>query len=285
MRLLSLFLLPLLLQSAPNARAEERRETCGGSFWSGYRWCVSAPKTPISGAVLYYFHGHGGHPEGWPASGNEGLQALFDAAGGGPTVISVSFGKHWFLSEEPGTFSNPKLTTFLEKIVPEAEAALPAPPTSRALLGQSMGGFNAIQGAAKTGDLFRKVAIMCPAQPPLTPFASAAEVEAFVEAGRAYLRPDLPGRWTNYFREDFPTPAVWEKHDPLVLAAKIAASGKPIFLQSDDKDIFGFYPNAVKFRDALKAAGAKLEWHSTPGGWHCVLTKESTQALADFLLN
>jgi acetyl esterase/lipase len=274
----------LALSASPLASAAERSETCGGSAWRGYYWCASVAKGSQSRAVIYYFHGHGGHAEGWPADNPE-LDALLTAdPANAPAVISVSFGKHWFLSEVAGIFSAPKLET-LPKIVAEAEASLPAPPATRALLGKSMGGFNAIQGAAKASDLFRKTAILCPAQPPLTPFASYAEVEAFIEKGRDYLRADLPRRWTKYFREEFTTPDSWAKHDPLALASRIAGNGKPIFLQADDRDIFGFYPNAVKFHEALKAASAKVDWHVTPNGWHCVLTKESTKALADFLLN
>jgi S-formylglutathione hydrolase FrmB len=273
-----------LLVSLP-AFAYEHTETCGGSRWSGYEWCVNVPKGFSSGAVVYYLHGNGGEAPGWPLADNAALQDLLSAGAANPAVITVSFGKRWFLSEEGGLLSAAKLRTFLDKIMPEAEAALPIPPATRALLGKSMGGFNAIQGAAKASAPFRKVAILCPAQPPLTPFSSPAELEAFVDRGRAYLHPDLVENWTKYFRKEYPSQDAWAKHDPLRLAAQITAAGKPIFLQSDDHDVFGFYPNAVKFRDALAAAGAKVEWHVTEGGLHCEMNAVSTKALAEFLLN
>lgn len=261
-------------------------QQCGGSSWSGYHWCVHKDPASRSKRAVVYLHGNGGSERSWPSDDNQQLQELLNnSPEGAPAIITLSLGGSWFLSEEAGTFSRANLETLLEKALPEAEAKLGFTPSPRVLVGKSMGGFNATQLFAKApAGTFAAAAFLCPAQPPLTPFATRAEIEGFIQARRTYIRPDLVEKWTERFRQHYSTPALWKKHDPLELAAGMAASKTPLYLQTDDHDVFGFYPNALKFYEALKAKGAAVQWHVTVGGQHCEFTAPMIQALAKFLL-
>lgn len=283
---MKLLLVTLALFFPSAAPAATLTQECGGSSWSGYHWCVHRDPSSSSKRTVVYLHGNGGSERSWPADDNTRLQELLNKSPeGAPAIITLSLGGAWFLNEEGGTFSRSNLETLLEKALPEAEAKLGFSPSPRVLVGKSMGGFNATQLFAKApAGTFSAAAILCPAQPPLTPFATRAEMETFIQARRTYIRPDLVEKWTERFRQAYSTPALWKKHDPLELAAGMAASKTPLFLQADDQDVFGFYPNAEKFHQALKAKGANVQWHVTVGGQHCQLNEPMIGELAKFLL-
>ena len=77
----------------------------------------------------------------------------------------------------------------------------------------------------------------------------------------------------------FPTPELWETHDPLRLAKK-KQTLPPMFLSCGDKDEFGFYEGATRFSKSMKASGNWLRFETVPGGVHCAVPREQ---LMEFL--
>jgi S-formylglutathione hydrolase FrmB len=140
---------------------------------------------------------------------------------------------------------------------------------ARALTGQSMGGFGALELAFRHPDLFASV-------------ASHSGVDALLYAGpwpydakKAAQLSDVSswgkevgpiGAWVRaIFGAEL---ANWQAHDPALLAAKLKDGQLAIYLDAGTADDYGLNAGAEYLHDVLKTAGITHEFTLVPGGRH-----------------
>lgn len=231
-----------------------------------FGYCIHKMKDSTSTDVLYYLHGAGSSEYEWQYLG--ALSKIYAAWGANaPAVISVSYGATWMLAEKNGSGYSGLFEHFTENAMPWMEKQLGFTPTHRMLAGLSMGGFNASQLYLKKPGLFSRVAFLCPAMTSVSPYASSADIEAYVtrtNASWAYVNRALYLSQTYY-----PTSADWDKAAPVALASQVVtADSAPVFVSVGAQDQYGFQEGAKQFYDAIVAKGASAQWSLVDGG-HC----------------
>jgi len=255
---------------------------CGADKIDGveYKWCID--QAPESREVLYYLHGAGRNEAAWSQSDDTALiqRQWLARKAQPPTVITVTFGPLWMLTEAARAKSPALYPLFVKKIMPRLEAKIGGVQGRRLLKSESMGGFNASQLVLKNPELFSRVVLSCPAIASLSPYASQAEIDAFLDRNKEFIDRNLVWQLLEWARLEFPSEADWRRHSPLLLAEGVGRDFPAIYLSCGDRDQFGFFEGVAKFADTLKHRGAAVTWESLPGG-HCV---ENAKAIADFLL-
>lgn len=254
-------------------------------------YCIFKPTAHASRDVIYYLHGRGGDLD----------QFLDDHYYTGqirkewkqrherlPTIIAVTFGPDWLLAEKNASPYSGLFDAFTKQVMPNLEAAIGFKHGRRLVFGESMGGFNTIQLALKTR-LFDKAAALCAPMAEVSAFASDAEIEAYVKTTHAYdywLAKDPNEVMNNVksaltlVRAVYPTPADWEKGNPLALAAS-TRSRTQMYLAAGMHDVYALYEGNEKFAEIFKGRGKRIEWRAQWGG-HCAMDIPS---LARFLTN
>jgi hypothetical protein len=277
-RMLLFFILTFSLQSF------SQKQHCGkGSIglFESYSWCAEVPAKSNTSTVLYYFHGNGGSEKDWQNSTREALYKKWQTSSqGGPIIISLSFGKFWFLTKE-------KSNLFIEKVRPAIEKRLNLKPSTRLLMGESMGGYNAFFVATQAPTSFQKFAVLCPALYPVNPFVNS-ETESFVQKQPAWVNQKFVNKWLTRQKEVYQSEPLWSAVNPLKNLQRLEKHQTQIYLLADEKDSLGFYEATVKLATELKKLAEHtgllhLIWFSIPGANHCQTTAESQEALADFL--
>ncbi len=261
--------------------------TCnnGKVDWNNYGFCIWRHQGSKSTDVVYYFHGNGGDETSWDTPEHRALYSEWTALGiDAPIVISVSFGTTWFLSEQTGFLSRSYYDSFVDGVVSTVEAQLGHPVTTRTLMGESMGGFNAARLYLRAPQLFQRAAVLCPAILTLGPHSSKPDVSAYLSRHQPYVRRDLVELWLKKMVKEYPTHDVWLAHDPVAFASITNSKWIPLYLLIDDHDAFGFNEGAFFFRQALITRGAPLESVVIKNGAHCEQSADSIQRLAKFLV-
>jgi pimeloyl-ACP methyl ester carboxylesterase len=221
-----LWLLALVSVASPvlswgSVECEKNEAPLGGGF------CIARAERGTSHDVLYYFHGSGGSEKNWLDETYYTAQLRQEWKETGaqpPIVVSVSFGPNWVLAEKNAAPTSGLFEYFTRVFLPKIEGRLGGVTGRRLLVGESMGGFNAIQMALKTR-LFTKVAALCAPVTDITPFASTSEVEAYIARTRADRRSVY--EIIQLGRAFFPTLADWVRSAPLNLAAAAELEGAP----------------------------------------------------------
>jgi pimeloyl-ACP methyl ester carboxylesterase len=280
-------------RKAPKAQATrvpaseiQLTRTCnsGKVDWNNYAFCIWRHQGSKSTDVVYYFHGNGGDETSWDSPEHRALYSEWTALGiDSPVVISVSFGNTWFLSEQTGFFSRSYYDSFIDGVISTVEAQLGHPVTTRTLMGESMGGFNAARLYLRAPQLFQRAAVLCPAILTLGPHSSKSDVNAYLARHQPYVRRDLVELWLKKMVKEYPTHDVWLAHDPVAFASITNPKWIPLYLLVDDHDAFGFNEGAFFFRQALITRGAPLESIVIKNGAHCEQSADSIQRLAKFL--
>lgn len=278
--------LTLVALSASTAQAAhfcDRAKTLSGM---SYNWCVDIADKNADGTTLVYFlHGAGGNENVWSQSPAYRRVTELWAKTGRPTpvVISVSFGPLWLLTDVVRGKAAPMRAAFTHEVLPAIEAKYGLRNVKRLLIGESMGGFNASQLFAKNGEMFKKVALVCPALPTIGPFSSEAEVQAYIERHKPYIRGDWVRNILALTKGEFPTLQDWQAHDPFQIVNGLSSKSPSVFLSCTTTDEHGFFEGADLFAHQSQKRGVQTQWLPINGGGHCAQTDASTTALADFL--
>ena len=244
-----------------------------------YDYCIYKTDRSKNPDILFYFHGLLGSEKDWSLMpDHRQMRNIWKQNNQtAPTVITISFGRKWLLSEVP---TSPLLfEKFTKQILPALEEkAGGLAPGRRLLLGKSMGGFNSSQVLFKT-NLFEKVALACPALPTIGPLSTKQEIKDYIERNNASkLRVYSVIEWT---QSEFKTQAEWEAHSPLHLAAQHLSPNSPqIMLSCGDQDEYGFFEGANAFADLAQKKGAPVTWLPVVGE-HCEYDLEK---FAQFLI-
>lgn len=237
--------------------------------WS---FCLNRVPASTSHDVLYYFHGRNGAATWWNDetyySGDVQRRWAKDGVSP-PTVIAVSFGSMWLMNDTT------LLPIFLKDVMARAEAELPHPVGRRMLVGESMGGVNALVVGLKTKGVFAKVAALCPPLPPLSPSASVGEQWRYLR--RSSTSVQRAGLMWWFSKRFYESESAWEANFPVPLSAQTDALTTSFYLSCGLKDEWGCQEGTTLVADRLKQRGANVELHLLPGG-HCAIDSESLAA-------
>lgn len=287
MRFLFLFLIFVSAQ----IHAADYASTCANfpaPLPGGY--CIHKPTHHPSRDILYHLHGKGGSQADWadrfyyPEQIRQEWKTRRYYL---PTVISVSFGPIWLLSEQNASPYSGLFEKFTRQVMPQLEAALGGLRGRRLVMGESMGGFNTLQLALKT-HLFDKAAALCAPVSEVSPFAAPEVLQAYAEKSAAfeYYKTSQPNLVFDSVREAatlakgfFPTEADYSRGNPLTLA-RTSRTGTPLYLAAGYYDKYALYEGTEKLVGVLQSRRWPVEWHAQWGG-HCAMDIPS---LARFLV-
>jgi len=145
-------------------------------------------------------------------------------------------------------------------------------------MGESMGGFNASQLYFRNQSMFTKAALICGAMATVSPHASDAEVDAYIErTGASPLQVFIA---LSLARSYFPTEADWQKHSPVNLASQfLTPDSIPIYMSNGLKDKFGFHEGNLAFVQIALNLGSNISYDFAPNAGHC---GADTTPIADF---
>jgi len=276
--ILSLFVFhSLTLAAAPTEKCAS-----GDAGGQSFRWCARLPADPRPGTVLFYLHGNGGDERGWNVPSHDLLERSIEAKGKKvPVVVTISFGATWFLSDTEGFRRSSLLAAYVEATQKVEKSLNLSALKERWLMGESMGGFNALQLYFKRPALFSRVVSYCPAVLNFSPFAPRSEVEAYISRHEPYVIRKLVEKWRDKMRNEYSTPAAWVAHDPRALDKP--QNDPKLFMGANGRDVFGFQEGTEVVRKKLQQQKAKLEWQFVDAGGHCDYDDRTMTALAAFL--
>jgi pimeloyl-ACP methyl ester carboxylesterase len=260
----------------PATQSECARSTLNNQ---SFGWCLTPTDRDKNPNVIYFFHGLTLNEHRWDtAQFTQDMVSIWKAQGlTPPTVVTISFGPVWLLTEVPGSAKLYDL--FVQQIMPFFENMIgPVTRDQRIALGESMGGFNASQLLVKNPELFSKFALQCPAITPVGPFDSDAETLQFLEQSGAepfhVLLTKIIGMWT------FKNEANWLNHAPLVLAAARPNVPAQIYLSCGTADEFGFEVGTGQLYNELLNKTQGIQYELIQGGTHSTV---DAQKMANFL--
>jgi pimeloyl-ACP methyl ester carboxylesterase len=256
---------------------------CGSETLRGqaYSWCITQGQ---SDEILYYMHGGGGSEKSWDVRGYAGFleDRWAKVKHESPTVIVVSFGPTWLLTDMQTKEHPALLNLFVEEIMPSLEVKIPGKHGLRLLMGNSMGGYNGAELALRYPELWDRVALLCPGVYVTDPFQTDEEIEAYLEKQPATTRRDYVRGLVAWVRQEFQSRENWERHNPMHLA-EIATRVKASYHLSCTKDDqYGFYDGAKYFAEVI-GTKTKASFISMETGGHCALDDAAEDALAKFL--
>ncbi len=146
------------------------------------------------------------------------------------------------------------------------------------LIGQSMGGLNAIEASMHFPNLFSKVALLCPAVTTVGPFSSQDDINSYIK--RTGAQPSKVKLLLSISRQVFINERDWDKHDPLKLITRYHGPKPAIYTSIGMQDDFGFQEGAEEFYKIAKKEGFKSQWVPISGG-HCNFDRRTT---ANFIM-
>ncbi len=244
--------------------------------WS---YCINKAEDFTNEVVLYHFHGRNGNATWWNDDSyyTADVHRHWQKVGiSPPIVVSVSFGKLWLLidsADEPNIYQ-----IFLKHVMEVVESKLGAPIRERMLVGESMGGFNALLVGLKDKVRFSRVAALCPPLPTVSPFASWKEKLTYIaDSSLSWKRAAMLVFFAYKF---FPDRDTWTMNDPLSLTSKVEKDKTPnLYLTCGAIDSWGCMEGSEAIAKAVAAKSGEIEWIPRSGG-HCDIDSKS---LAEFL--
>jgi pimeloyl-ACP methyl ester carboxylesterase len=246
-----------------------------------FSWCADFGDRQKNQDLVYNFHGSSGDADDWlNAEDNIAIRDEWKRNGiPAPTIVTISFGEEWFLTEISVGGKPPLYSLIVQKIIPFIEKELGGLKGRRFLKGVSMGGFNGVELLLKNGELFDRVALVCPVIMEIGPYSSRAEVDDYLEAHKHFLNREMVEGLIANLRDEFPTHEDYDRHDPLTLIAKTQLKTPQLYISCGDHDEYGFFWGSEKFARLAQAHGSSVIWDPKQGG-HCVA---DASALAAFL--
>jgi pimeloyl-ACP methyl ester carboxylesterase len=263
--------------------AQAKQHVCGkNSFDSvSFGWCIDYGDRSRNQDVLYVFHGSDRDENDWmEAPENKDIRGEWTRMRiAPPTAITISLGAEWLLTEVAKPNRPALYTLMVQKIMPFVESQLKGGPIHhRFLKGVSMGGYNGVELLLKDGQLFDRVALICPVIQAVGPFSPRSDIEAYIEAHKDFINRDWVEDLITELKNEFPTPAEYDNHDPLVLVKKGSLKTPHVYLSCGDRDEYGFFEGTEQFAKIAQQNGSSVIWQPTHGG-HCVV---DTKVLAQF---
>lgn len=242
--------------------------------------------TPGSKArTLVFFHGIMNNEAGWAGKAARALTKSFRTLRADPpTVLTVSMGRIFFLSGrrlENGMTDVEEVTETLVKLVKRLGLSNFESPSQLDLMGDSMGGNNSLHVYLRNPELFRKFAMICPANSRVSPFSPLSIWEKNLEdEGANYLYSMALRKTLQHF---YLNQAIWESESPLQFVRKSykpLSKPQPIFIGIVEHDPYGFNKVERDLADLFEKNGHPVTFTRTDAG-HCYIDSEP---LARFFL-
>jgi hypothetical protein len=250
-------------------------------------WCAKADAGSDRSRILYVLHSRGGTASDMLTSRllREVRSHWAQQQVAAPVMISVSFGRMWTLTPRPSAYlpeGAALLPFFVERLMPRLEERVMGGPFSgtRQALGTSIGSYNVLQIVQAYPGMFDRVTLICPALASISPFAPAAEVDAYI--ARTQANPHDARLALREFYRDLRTPEEWRVYDPLQVARNPAAPYPGMLVIYNALDQYGFAEGAQQFAAIARAQGADVDEFANVG-MHCETDFWDEVTIAGFL--
>ncbi|MEL6184244.1 MAG: alpha/beta hydrolase-fold protein [Myxococcota bacterium] len=246
----------------------------GDPPWS---FCLNRTAESDPSRLLFHLHGRRGNHHWWNDQEyytGELYRHWERGDVAAPTVASISYGPLWLL-KNTSTPTN-LIQHFVETVMPTVMARLPAPVTETSVVGESMGGLNALMLAAFAGDRFDRAAILCAPIPTSSPYDLGESFVAARESGVSLTRAFMLLSFGRYFFADHDD---WLRNDPIARLSSSRSSVPRVYLTCGRRDDWGCMRGSRLVAEAIRARSGALTWVPRPGG-HCDVDAEG---LAEFL--
>lgn len=234
------------------------------------RYCTYRAVDGVNGDLVYHLHGRGLDERIWNDDTyfTSLLQAYWqDQDILPPTIVTVSYGPQWLLAPQGRMADSGLLDDFIARM-PAIEAKIGAP-RRRLLLGESMGGLNALILGLSHPARFDKVAALCPGVYAESPFDSFARLK--VAAERTGASPKIAFGIVQLARRYFADEAEWRRAAPLSRIEAIEAASAPaLYLSCGLYDHYGNFEGTQQLASAARRRGIRTDWHPLYGG-HCAI--------------
>lgn len=248
-----------------------------------WEYCLSKTEGSTNTDLVYHLHGAGENAHMW-LNGRAGkaVREYWDNNKiNAPMVVTVSFGPGWLLATKNASKNSGLYDVFTQIIMPYIENnVLHGQFGKRLVFGYSMGGFNGSQLFLKNPELFKKVVLGCPALATVSPYAPAADIDAYIartKASRSMVEFMLA-----VVKQFYPDDASYQQDAPFTVADKsLSVISPPLHLSCGQSDGYGFHEGSEEFAKLAQSRGVQVTWVSLPGE-HCVMDIPSAAA---FLVN
>lgn len=243
-------------------------KTCGQSIGKLWKYCLfTSTQSTKADDFVYYFHRAGSDETSWESFAYY-LNKVWGAART-PTVIAVSYGEAWLLTEPNSSPQSGLLKHFVEQVIPEIEQhIIGRAPKQRMLVGLSMGGFNATGLILHYPNLFSRAALLCPGYIDFNPYDGDAAIQDYIK--RTNADKGSVNDLVQFIQSYYPDAKSWNSESPLLVAKKYLTKSSPsLFIVDGVDDYFGFYPGAKKFSELAKDQGVQAEFNDDMTLGHC----------------
>lgn len=235
-----------------------------------WRYCVHRTPGSSSRDLIVHFHGRRG-TERWWNDETYYTGKLYEHWASSevapPTVVSISFGPLWVLVGETGDALDPVLSRATEHAVAWAGHGF----ERVMLVGESMGGYNALIAALDAPQRFDKVAALCPPLCASSPFGRGL----WRCSGQSGLREGF--MLLAFSRAFFEGDAHWRAHDPVARVLDGESFEPTLHLSCGTRDPWGCERGARALVDAIETQGRAPDLRLLDEG-HCAIDEERLAA-------
>jgi pimeloyl-ACP methyl ester carboxylesterase len=194
-----------------------------------------------------------------------------------PHLLSLGFGRVNFLADQP----EQPISSMVKTVARLVERMRRRSGARRVLLlGDSMGGFNALQILLREPSSFDRVALICPALSGSSPFSSEWNADPDTQRASRFYR----YAYARALRWSFGSEENWLRSGPFgyLESASFLGALPPVYLASLQADTYGFVDAVAAAARLLGKAGFPVTESSEPGGKHCF---PDAERLAHFLFD
>jgi pimeloyl-ACP methyl ester carboxylesterase len=253
----------------PTVNFSPAHQQCGQAGSLSY--CVHRAAGGVNGDVAYHLHGRNLEAEIWndPSYFTAMIQGYWQSKGLlPPTVVSLSYGPVWLLAPT-GKAEDSGLLDTIWPHVTMIEARI-GRPKRRLLVGESMGGLNALVLGLSQPQHFDKVAALCPNVYVDSPFDPLSQIRAAMVRTGAEPRIAF-GIW-KLARRYVADADEWRRMAPLSLieGAALETARPSLYLSGGLYDRYGLYEGTERLARRAAERGLPTEWHPLYGG-HCAI--------------
>ncbi|HXH29853.1 MAG TPA: alpha/beta hydrolase-fold protein, partial [Bacteriovoracaceae bacterium] len=246
-------------------------------------FCLNTVAGSRNHDLLYHFHGRNEDATWWNDQNyyTGKLHAAWKEKGlDPPTVVTVSFGKLWPLTERSDQPGGGLHSIFLKFVMPRVEKEISGSIAKRFGVGESMGGLNVLMTGLKSDSPFTKVAALCAPLATVSPHANILDIYRYVSQSSTSIRRALMLLF--FSRKFYPDEETWDRNDPVHVSETYRPlSGIHFYITCGAKDDWGCMKGSEKLVVNLKSSQTSVEWLPRPGG-HCDIDAPS---LAEFLIH
>jgi S-formylglutathione hydrolase FrmB len=193
-----------------------------------------------------------------------------------PTVVLVSYGPQWLLTPKTSKAESGLLEDFVSQL-PFIESKI-GKPRNRILLGESMGGLNALILGLTHPELFSKIASLCPGVYLDSPFSDFKTIKNALQ--RTGADPKTAYGIYLWSKSYVSNEKEFKAISPIDLIKKDNVNFPELYLSCGLYDKFGSYEGTETLANIAKSKGIKTYWYPIYGG-HCAIDVNS---LAEFLI-